>query len=156
MLETSFAWRAFGDVLINLEMHRNEGSARPPERRRNVRAVWSRPWNHRSPTNCLRLQPRDLASVPTLGRLALANNSDAVLSDWWHQARLQVPRHFQRGFDSIVLLVSWELWNVQNCRTFQAKPPSPSLLFSTDCRGSQRLVGGGLRSYVGVHGARCL
>ena len=42
----------------------------------------------------------------------------AVLSACWMDARRQVPRELHKGFDSVVLLVSWRLWKERNSRVF--------------------------------------
>jgi len=37
---------------------------------------------------------------------------------WWLDARKQVPKAGRRGFDSLVILVSWIVWKERNDRTF--------------------------------------
>jgi hypothetical protein len=39
----------------------------------------------------------------------LGPSDDSLLADWWLQAWTLVPNAFRRGFDSFVLLVSWEI-----------------------------------------------
>jgi hypothetical protein len=42
----------------------------------------------------------------------------SLLSSWWMDARCLVPKQLRRGFDSVVLLVSWRLWRERNARIF--------------------------------------
>jgi hypothetical protein len=39
-----------------------------------------------------------------------------------------VPEHHRRGFDSLVLLVSWEVWKERNRRTFDGHSMTPTHL----------------------------
>ena len=43
--------------------------------------------------------------------------SDLFL-DWWSRARRLIPKSGRRGFDSLVVLISWLLWKERNDRTF--------------------------------------
>ena len=54
----------------------------------------------------------------TVGLQHTAPSPSDTLVDWWLAARKQVPGALSRGFDSLVLLVSWELWKERNRRTF--------------------------------------
>jgi hypothetical protein len=42
----------------------------------------------------------------------------AVLSAWWMDARCQVRKELRKGFELVVLLVSWLLWKECNSRVF--------------------------------------
>ncbi|GJN13395.1 hypothetical protein PR202_gb00089 [Eleusine coracana subsp. coracana] len=44
--------------------------------------------------------------------------SEAQLADWWCSSRKQLPKDRRKQFDSLVLLVSWELWKERNRRVF--------------------------------------
>jgi hypothetical protein len=48
--------------------------------------------------------------------------------DWWLVARTLLPQQYHRGFDSIVLLVTWEIWKEGNRRTFESKSMTPVVL----------------------------
>jgi hypothetical protein len=48
----------------------------------------------------------------------LSPTTDSTLADWWQQSRMRVPGSFRRGFDSLMLLISWEIWKERNRRTF--------------------------------------
>ena len=51
--------------------------------------------------------------------------SQAVsFADWWTGARKRFPRSSRKGFDSLVVLVSWLLWKEQNNRTFDRRAQS--------------------------------
>ena len=58
-----------------------------------------------------------------------------------------------RGFDSIILLVYWELWMERNRRTFQAVALSPSLLLLRIVDEANAWLGGGVRCYADLLGA---
>ena len=60
----------------------------------------------------------------------LCPSDESVLLDWWQQERMRVPESFRRGFDSLVLLVSWEVWKERNRRTFDSSCKTPTELVS--------------------------
>ena len=43
------------------------------------------------------------------------------LAVWWAAARKRIPRDTRKGFDSLVVLVSWLLWKERNNRTFDRR-----------------------------------
>jgi hypothetical protein len=51
---------------------------------------------------------------------------DSSLVDRWPQARRAVPESFRHGFDSLVLLVSWEVWKERNRQTFDKNSKTPA------------------------------
>jgi hypothetical protein len=78
-----------------------------------VCALWPVQWVYWSPAPVLCVHERGLGhlsttpwagdSVPKRGRRA-----GAVV---WQQSRHRIPSAFRRGFDSLVLLISWMVWN---------------------------------------------
>jgi hypothetical protein len=70
----------------------------------------------------------------------------ARLVDWWLWARLEVPHQYRRGLDSVILLVSWELWKERNRRTFQAESLSPPALFDQIVDEANAWIGAGFRA----------
>jgi len=48
----------------------------------------------------------------------------AILAEWWTAARKRIPRDARKGFDSLVVLVSWLLWKERNNRTFDRRARS--------------------------------
>jgi hypothetical protein len=38
--------------------------------------------------------------------------------DWWLESELKVPKQFQKGFNSLVILVAWGLWKHRNAGVF--------------------------------------
>jgi hypothetical protein len=56
--------------------------------------------------------------LSTVGLQHTAPLPSDMLVDWWLEATKPVPQALSRGFDSLVLLVSWELWKERNRRTF--------------------------------------
>jgi hypothetical protein len=53
-------------------------------------------------------------------------NGDSSLVDWWQHARAEVPESFRHSFDSLVLLISWEVWKERNRRTFNSNSKTPA------------------------------
>ena len=43
------------------------------------------------------------------------------LASWWTEARKHVPKPNRRGFDSLVVLICWQLWKERNDRTFDRR-----------------------------------
>jgi hypothetical protein len=41
------------------------------------------------------------------------------MQSWWSQTRAHFQSKETRGFDSLVVLVSWRLWRQRNARCFQ-------------------------------------
>jgi hypothetical protein len=73
----------------------------------------------------------------------LCPGSDSSLVDWWHLVRTQVPNLFRRGFDSLVLLVSWETWKERNRRTFDGITKTPAeVLVSISEEGDSWIAAG--------------
>jgi hypothetical protein len=58
-------------------------------------------------------------------RITLA--SAVALSVWWMDSRRQVPKDLRKGFDSLVLLMSWCLWKQRNSCVFDNAASSASL-----------------------------
>ena len=56
--------------------------------------------------------------LSAVGLQQTAPSQSDTLVDWWLVARKQVPGVLSWGFDSLVLLVSWELWKERNRWTF--------------------------------------
>ncbi|KAG0512540.1 hypothetical protein BDA96_10G022900 [Sorghum bicolor] len=49
-----------------------------------------------------------------------------MLVDWWQESRAFLPQQPRRGFDSLVVLVSWTLWKERNARTFDNISSTPT------------------------------
>ena len=66
--------------------------------------------------------------------LRLPGLDDLLLLDmasfwvWGTTSRKRVAKTARRGFDSMVLLVGWELWKERNSRTFDAAARHPTVL----------------------------
>nr|BBF89367.1 hypothetical protein [Oryza barthii] len=52
------------------------------------------------------------------GWAALSPLRGSWLQDWWPTSRACLPDHLRASFDSLVLLVSWQLWRERNSRVF--------------------------------------
>jgi hypothetical protein len=60
-----------------------------------------------------------------VGLLPLAPEiTDVVFQDWWRKAEQKVPNSKRKGFNSLVILVSWRLWKQRNACVFDGVPPS--------------------------------
>jgi len=81
----------------------------------------------------------------------LCPSDESVLLDWWQQERMRVPESFRRGFDSLVLLVSWEVWKERNRRTFDSSCKTPTELVSLIRHEANDWIAVGFRSLAGFH-----
>jgi hypothetical protein len=60
-----------------------------------------------------------------VGLLPLAPEiTDVVSQDWWRKAEQKVPNSQRKGFNSLVILVSWRLWKQRDACVFDGVPPS--------------------------------
>lgn len=71
---------------------------------------------------------------------------DSRLADWWQQTRADVPGSLRRGFDSLVLLVSWVIWKERNRRTFDNVAKLPTQVFSLICEEADSWIAAGYQS----------
>jgi hypothetical protein len=46
---------------------------------------------------------------------------DDRFGPWWICSRKRVPQRRRKAFDSLVILVAWELWLERNDRTFSSR-----------------------------------
>lgn len=81
-----------------------------------------------------------------VGFLHLCPSSDSYLVDWWQHARTIVPESLRRGFDSLVLLVSWETWKERNRCTFDNATKSPSQVLALIRDEGESWIAAGFRS----------
>ncbi|CAO2038521.1 unnamed protein product [Urochloa humidicola] len=59
------------------------------------------------------------------GLQALAPHlEDISFEDWWHKVSTRVNGQTQRGLNSIIILVSWEIWKHRNRCVFDATQPN--------------------------------
>ena len=49
---------------------------------------------------------------------AVPNVQTEKFTTWWTDIRKQIPRSNRRGFDSLVVLICWQIWKERNNRTF--------------------------------------
>lgn len=50
----------------------------------------------------------------------LAPNPDAtIFSSWWFSAAKGASKEVKKGFESLIILVAWELWKHQNACVFE-------------------------------------
>jgi hypothetical protein len=73
--------------------------------------------------------------------------------NWWLQARTLVPNAFRRGFDSLVLLVSWEVWKERNRRTFNGNSRTPAHLLALIRDEGDSWIASGFRSLAPLFAA---
>ena len=62
---------------------------------------------------------------------------------WWMDTRLRVPSSRRGGFDSLVLLISWEVWKERNRRTFDGNCLSLSQLLQRIKDEGEEWIGAG-------------
>jgi hypothetical protein len=56
------------------------------------------------------------------------HGAENCLPDWWEAARRKLYKQERRAFDSLVILVSWNIWLERNARIFSRRHASPSEL----------------------------
>jgi hypothetical protein len=54
--------------------------------------------------------------LQVLGLQQLTPNLVESFCEWWLQTRKRVPKVRRRGFNALVLLVSWMIWKGRNAR----------------------------------------
>lgn len=50
--------------------------------------------------------------------ITLVPSTDASIGPWWMDARKWVAKEIRKGFDSLVMLICWQLWKNRNNRVF--------------------------------------
>ena len=70
-----------------------------------VQCVFARQVWHK----CFQQARLDISLVPT------TNDS---LEDWWMASRALIPAEHRKGFDSLVMLFTWQLWKHRNDMVF--------------------------------------
>ena len=85
--------------------------------------------------------------LASAGLQHLGPHIDSTMADWWLQTRAAVPETFRRGFDSLVLLVSWVIWKERNNRTFNNAAKTTTQVLA--------LVSDEIDSYINA-GYKCL
>jgi hypothetical protein len=53
---------------------------------------------------------------------------DSRLNSWWVRAASSLPKEMRKGFNSPVILVSWELWKHRNACIFENIRPNAQLV----------------------------
>ena len=66
----------------------------------------------------------DLSSVRIAPTLAPVVNDN--LESWWGSTRKLIRKESRSAFDSLVILVCWQLWKQRNARVFHPATPSIS------------------------------
>ncbi len=65
------------------------------------------------------------------GWAALSPSRGSWLQDWWSSSRVCLPEYLHSGFDSLVLLVSWQLWKERNSRVFDSALASVTVVLES-------------------------
>ncbi|OEL13837.1 hypothetical protein BAE44_0025144, partial [Dichanthelium oligosanthes] len=58
----------------------------------------------------------------------LAPVVESSLADWWVGGRKRVAKELCKGFDTLILLVAWSLWEERNRRIFERSALQPIAL----------------------------
>jgi hypothetical protein len=84
--------------------------------------------------------------LATMASIATPPQHDACLLGWWMSAREDVPQVLRWSFDSLVLLVTWDLWKERNRRTFDHRSATPSELVAAILEEAAAWIGAGYGS----------
>lgn len=60
----------------------------------------------------------------------LTPTANSILADWWCTSRKSLPKETRKTFDSLLVLVCWELWKERNRRVFNDEARQASNLVS--------------------------
>jgi hypothetical protein len=58
-----------------------------------------------------------------LGMNVVLPSSSSRFCSWWRKATVSVEKGLQKGFNSLVILFSWELWKHRNACVFDGLQP---------------------------------
>jgi hypothetical protein len=66
----------------------------------------------------------------------LPPNSTSRFRSWWSEAVNRLPKDLRKGFNSLVILVTWEIWKHRNACVFDDfRPQMQSILASVAAEG---------------------
>ncbi|WVZ83296.1 hypothetical protein U9M48_030458 [Paspalum notatum var. saurae] len=64
-----------------------------------------------------------------LSQIVLPPDPDSRLNSWWCRAANALPKEGRKGFNSLVILVYWELWKHRNACMFEKIRPDAQIVF---------------------------
>jgi hypothetical protein len=56
--------------------------------------------------------------ITAAGLSIVEPNRDSSLESWWSSARELVRRKDRKSFDTLVILIAWQIWKQRNARVF--------------------------------------
>jgi hypothetical protein len=104
------------------------------------------------PTTCSPL----VCTPARFGTASFARSASTPLPRWLVLPGALVaarPDSFRRGFDSLLLLVSWEVWKERNRRTFDSASSTPSQLLQLIRDEGNSWIAAGFRSLAPLFAA---
>jgi hypothetical protein len=81
---------------------------------------------------CLYARQVWFGCITAVGLNIVEPNRDSSLESWWSSARELVRRKDRRSFDTLVILIAWQIWKQRNARVFgntQLQCSTTQLLF---------------------------
>jgi hypothetical protein len=103
---------------------------------------WKKIWKSWAPANCKLLYGWQL--ITNVGLKCQGLNLDVILSpnstscfhSWWSKAVNRLPKDLRKDFNSLVILVTWEIWKHRNACVFDGfRPQMQSILASVAAEG---------------------
>lgn len=120
-------------LIHKLEVHKLKEICRPPCDERppaccSLPSLWSRGWINTTPVGLLCLCQTSLVSTTLWLGSVLPQPWNGSFMKWWSSSIRLTPKELQKGLNTLVFLVAWEIWKHRNACTFESSAPDASVV----------------------------